>query len=214
MAVTDIALLTAIQYHVVEPNPDGGVTWALGDWTAATVINYLNQRQDRFLRETGIVVQRDSSVNTVPNVSRYELPDTLLQINRVSWEGPTATITELPRADTWQFDHGYADWTYNTAARPQLYTEYETPQRVIEIAPASYDNGVIHLLYVAAGETLSNTGVTFTVPDECVPILMWGTLADMLSESARVQDAQRATYCEARYHMGVEATLLLLNSWS
>lgn len=202
-----------IQYHVVEPDPDGGVTWLLGDWTATTVINYLNQRQDRFLQDTGIVTTLET-LNTVPNVQRYDLPQSTLSINRVAWESNTDGITrELPRSDEWELDHGYPNWAFETAARPQLYTEYGVPQREVQISPASYDNGVIHLLYVAAGDTLSNTGIEFVVPDFCIPPIMWGVLADMLGESARVQDAERAKYCEERYQLGVEAALILLNSW-
>ena len=215
MAVLDTDILTQLQYHVVEPEIDGGVTWALGDWTAATVINYLNQRQNRFLQETGIRVTRDTTIITTPNVHRYELPDDLLRINRLSWRALDGGSTvELPRSDTWVFDNGYPDWQYETAARPSLYTEYEVPQRIVQLMPASWDGGVLHLLYVAAGTALNNAGIALSVPDECAPFILWGTLSDMLRETARVQDKSRAEYCEARYQLGVESTLILLNSWT
>lgn len=212
MAVLDIEILTNIQYHVVEPDPDGGVTWVLGDWTASTVINYMNQRQDRFLQETGIVTTLYDFV-AAPNISRYDLPQTTLSIDRVSWEDVDGITRELPRSDEWELDHGYPNWAFETSAVPTLYTEYTVPQRMIQVAPTSFNTGTIHLLFVAAGETLSNSGVEFTVPDFCVPSIMWGVLADMLGESARVQDAQRAAYCEQRYQLGVETALILLNSW-
>lgn len=210
--MTDAEVLTQIQYAVVEPSPDGGILWQLGDFTAATVINFLNQRQNKFLHETGVVISR-TTINTPPNVERFELPNTLLRINRVSWETTNGIIRELPRSDTWTLDHGYPDWPYSTAARPNLYTEYDVPQREIQVTPASYDNGVINLLYVALGTTLSNSGIEFTVPDFCVPPIKWGVLADMLGESSRTQDQERAQYCEARYQQGVEAALILINSW-
>lgn len=213
MAVTDQSVLSQIQYHVVEPDPDGGVTWLLGDWNATTVINYLNQRQNRFLQETGVIRTRATLV-TLPNVERYDLPQTLLTIARTSWEDADGDIIDLPRSDMWTADHGSPAWPHETAARPSTYTIYELPQLQLSVIPASWDNGVLRLVYTAIGTAVSNTGITFTVPDECVPIILWGTLADMLRESARVQDIERADYCEDRYKAGVEATLILQNSWT
>ena len=57
-------------------------------------------------------------------------------------------------------------------------------------------------------------GVAFDVPDEFVPGIKWGTMADMLSKVGRAQDPARAAFCESRYRQSVEAAKMILNGWA
>lgn len=58
------------------------------------------------------------------------------------------------------------------------------------------------------------TGVAFDLPDEFVPGIKWGTMADMLNKVGRAQDTSRAAFCESRYQQAVEAAKLILNGWA
>ena len=212
-SISDQAQLSEVQQHLVEPTVDGGTTFASGLWTVTEVINYFNQRQYRFLRDTQLLLTRTSLVTT-PNVNRQPLPTNWIVTSRAAWQDITNVFTEIPRGDTWEADHAILDWPYNGAQRPQLWTDGETPTLQIELLPSPNVSGTVWLLYVALSALLSNTGQLFTVPDEFVPSIKWGAIADMLSKVGRAFDPVRAEYAESRYEEGVEAAKIMLAGWA
>jgi len=111
-----------VQQHLVEPTVDGGTTFASGLWTVTEVINYFNQRQYRFLRDTQLLLTRTSLVTT-PNVNRQPLPTDWIVTSRATWQDIANMFTEIPRGDTWEADHAILDWPYNGSQRPQLWTD-------------------------------------------------------------------------------------------
>jgi hypothetical protein len=207
--MTDNQILNEIQYHLVE-SVDGGVAWSSELWEADEVIGYLNDRQRRFLIDTGLILSQET-LNTTPNVETHPLPADWMATRRVSWHTPTTRVP-LMRGDSLQADT-YDGTTYNTAIRPKLYFDTETPTLQIRISPASFDNGVLELWYVALPAALSNTGISLVLPDECAATIKWGVLADMLSKVGRGYDPERAKYCESLYEAGVEATTMMLDGY-
>jgi hypothetical protein len=85
----------------------------------------------------------------------------------------------------------------------------ETPTLQVQLAPAPTGAGTLSLYYISVGNTLDGTGEIFNTPDEFVPFLKYGVLADMLMKLGRVQDGVRAGYCENRFQEGIE----LAKSW-
>jgi len=73
MAFTDQQIEQQIQYTVIEP-PDLGATWPSGLWTAAEVVDYLNQRQHRFLKDTHLQIGL-ANIPVTQGTSLYDLPD-------------------------------------------------------------------------------------------------------------------------------------------
>lgn len=196
---------------MVEPN-DGGATFPSQMWTAAEVLNYLNNRQNQFLRDTGLLISR-AVLATTPNVLRQPLPADCMFLQRIIWRSSAGVWNEVPRSDTWEADYALNAWPYTMEPRPKMYTDGEIPTLQIQIMPAASDAGLLYALYVALGTTLSGLGVTFTVPDECVPAVKYGTLADMLSKVGRALDRGRATAAELHYQEGVEAVRVILQGW-
>jgi hypothetical protein len=130
------------------------------------------------------------------------------------WRSSEREYNELPRSDGWELDHGYEAWQRDVVDQPIAYMDAETPQLEIQTAPATSHAGVLEVLYVALGDVLSNTGIAFTVPQEFVPSIKWGVLADMLSKVGQAHDPARATYAEARFQEGVVAAQLMLRGWA
>jgi hypothetical protein len=208
VTVTDQQVLDELQYAVIEA-PNHGASWPSGLWAVAEITEYLNEAQFQFLKATN-AVQRRATLVTTPNVHRQPLPADWIATTRVAWTSPTGAISELPRASEAELDYAAATWGHETAARPEVYTDAETPSLQIEVAPAAWDGGILTILYTALSATLSNTGIVLTVPDECAPAIKWKVLALMLGKAGRGQDLVRAAYCEARYQEIVQAVQLLV----
>lgn len=206
-------MLSEVQQHLVEPTVDGGATFGSGLWTVTEVIGYFNQRQYRFLKDTQILLTR-AALPTTPNVNRQPYPSDWIVTSHASWQATDGSFVEIPRGDTWEADHAILDWPQNGAQRPALRTDAEVPTLQIQLIPAPNVSGTVWILYVALSTLLSNTGQLFTVPDEFVPAIKWGVIADMLSKVGRAFDPVRAEYAQSRYDEGVEAAKIMLAGWA
>ena len=211
MTMTDQEVLNELQYALQE-TPDSGATFLSGMWTVAEVIDYLNQRQRQFLKETAILYKRDTLI-TIPTEVRHDLPSGFITMQHASWHDADDNYYELRRGDFWETDHGNPDWETVAADRPKLYLEGEMPTLILGTSPMTNSAGVIEILYVGLSTLLSNTGAEFEVPDEFVPAIMWGVISDMLSKEGRARDLLRAGVAEARYIEGREAAKIMVEGW-
>lgn len=210
MSITDQQILSEIQQAMAEPVVDGGVTWTSTMWSATEVLNYLNQRQDRFLKESLILISWTTlSVNAAQQA--VSMPVDWISTERISWQGTGgSTFVRLPKSDSWEADNAIPTWRTVTATRPQLAFDSALQTLILLLAPAPTGAGTLSFYYCSIGDPLTGLGNVFTVPDEFVPYIKWGVLADMLNKpGTRVGDADRAQYCEMRFEEGVT----LAKSW-
>jgi len=207
--VADREVLSAVQLSLLEPD-DGGATYPSGIWTAVQVIGYLNDRQRRFLSESGVTVAVAYQAGQADQ-PRYDLPINLVDIRRVAWansESPMAYI-ELPRADAWEMDHGRTNWPTASAVSPEVYMEDHLPSLTIAVEPTPTDVGEIELIAVMLGTTVDGSGMLLSVPDDFTPYIAWGIRADMLAGEYEGNDPVRAAHCESRFQEGIELARIL-----
>lgn len=215
--VTDQEILSWIQALMIEPR-DGGATWPSGLWTVDEVLAYANEAQDEFLKETGLVLTPETQALGA-GVQRVPLPDDLVILDSVAFDDFQGSIRNVPRADGFQADAGFASptsaWETNPLPdrRPLAYTVGETPNLQLQVMPVSGVGGMLHLLYVALGTQLTGLGVTFSVPDEFVCPIQWRIITKMLSKIGRGAADERAQYAESWWRMGVAATKVMLMGW-
>jgi len=211
MTMTDQEVLNEVQYALQE-TPNNGASFLSDLWTVAEVIDYLNQRQRQFLKETAILYKRADLI-TIPTQVRHPLPSGFITMQHAAWRTPTPTYFELRRADFWEIDQGSPDWETVAAVRPKVYLEGEMPTLQLGSSPMTNSAGVIEILYVGLTTLLSNTGANFEVPDEFVAPIMYGVISDMLSKEGRARDLLRAGVAEGRYQEGVELGKIMVEGW-
>jgi hypothetical protein len=207
---TDQQLLEQVQNTMMEP-PDGGTTWPSDLWTAAEVVNYANQRQQRFLKDTHLQI----GIANIPGVAgtiTYNLPDDWVTTVRVVWVESDGSTRALTASDSWEADYGIPTWTY-VAGTPKLYMDVDTAVLTLKIAPLPVADGTIQIHYVPLAGALDGNGELICLPDEYVPSLKYGILADMFSKVGRANDQSRADYCQQRYQLGLDVCRMLLKGW-
>lgn len=209
--LTDDALLEQVQRAMIEPL-DGGLTWPSGLWTTAEVVGYANQRQDRWLKETLLVLEI-LDIPIVAQRSQQVLPTPWLATRHVyltddDEANETVALSPVSRREA---DLLQADWQY-TEGRPQFYIQEEWATRTLNIVPLPQTGGVLHVIAAVVGTALTGLGVVLTIPDECAPYLYYGILADMFGKQGQAFDEPRRAYCEARYTEGVDLARALLDS--
>ncbi len=211
MSFTDQQVLEQCQYVMIEA-PDLGQTWGSGLWTLTEVVRYLNQRQNRFLKDTHVQIGI-ADIPVTAGQSTFNLPDDWIATVRVVFRGVDgSTVKELMRSDTWEADYGDPDWTVNQGT-PNLYMDADQPVLTMRVADIPDQDGLLQVHYIPLGALLTGGGELMTLPDEYIPSLKYGVLADMFSKVGRQQDATRAEYCASRYMLGIEIAKMLLLGW-
>jgi hypothetical protein len=214
VSVTGPALLEEIQYAVVEP-PDLGVTWESELWDSTEVLAYANQRQNRMLRETLLLVGQAAPIAVSAGTFRVTLPDDWVRTVRIVWRGSDGVTRALDRSDTFAADNALPTWM-TTTGTPLVYMDEETPTLEVQLAPAPDVDGYVDLWYIPLGAELDLTAdpEILTVPDEEAPSLKYGILADMLVKDGRGRDSVRAEYGQQRFQLGVDLAKIIMDGWA
>lgn len=211
---TDQDVYSHVQMALIEP-PNGGQSWPSGLWSREEVQAISNQRQDRFLFETLLLVHFSNTISIPTGTTRFPLPADWLRTVSIVWQinGNNASIRELPRADTFETDHAIPTWEAVQADHALVYDEFETPNLQAQIAPVLNLNGQVTVAYVPTGPKLDGTGKILLLPNELEHAIRYGILADLLSKDGRGHDPARAQYCEDRFDLAIELTRIILKGW-
>lgn len=209
--MTDQDVLTEIQFALVE-SPDGGATVSSGLWTPTELQDAINDAQQWVMSE-GRPLFQQVTLNTIPNVLRYNLPQDWMMTQRVSWESASGRKHELARDTSWSPDYAEPEWTITPPERPLTYNDSETPLPQLQVMPQASDNGILEVTYVPVPPTLSNTGVSWFIPDICIPMAKWRAIAILLAKDGRGQDEPRAKAANDLAEQGLEALKVFLSGW-
>ncbi len=206
MPTPDTDVLTEIQAVLQED-----ATFSNGLWTVAEVVNYANLRQYRFLFETKIVAAVQT-LGWIPAVPQRDLPPDWIATIAASWHDLASNQwTPLPPTDFFEMDHVLGPTAAVTTGFPQGYRTDDTTETLsIGVTPAPASAGELSLIYVALSDFLLGTGTLLGIPDDWVPYLKYGILADMLGKEGRGRDLLRARYCEQRFEEGIILAKALL----
>lgn len=210
----DQTMLTQLQYDLVEPQVDAGVSWDSGLWSREEVLGALNFRQSLLLKSSLLVVSiANPQLTVTAGNTTVDLPADWIRTVDAVWIGADGTTRELLRCSTFEMDHVTPSWAI-ISADPLSYVEYETPTLEMTIGPTPRQDGVIDLLYIARGPALTGDGMVTSIPDELSDAVVYGALTDLLSKDGRGQDLLRAQYCQQRYELAVDLARLILEGWA
>jgi hypothetical protein len=209
MAITDRTILNQIQILTVENTGDLGATWPSGQWTKTEVLGYLNQRQNRFLAETGLMWTRLETAITIAQLAQAN-PTNWITTIFVAHKSSAGVYRELPKMDVTELDYAISGWPGTSAASPRGYYEIDGVTATTFVAPIPTDAGsALERYYVALGTTMDQSGINFSVPDEFVPTIKWGTLADMFGKLGEGTNFELGQACEERWEEGLEIGKLM-----
>lgn len=198
-------ILSEIQRHLLETTIDLGVTWS-SLWTSAEVLNYLNNRISRFMRETHIITVLDTTIASA-GVPLVALPVDLIAVKYVRWKDSLGNYSNLSPMDLWMADHTLAaNWQQvPVSTSPYGYIlEPETPLQ-LRMVPRSSMTGEIHIDWVQEHTPITITSGPMPIPCMFSPYIIAGVLQDMLAKEGEANDPERAAYFGTRWDEGIEA---------
>lgn len=208
MAVQDSDQLTEVQNRLLE---DAAFTSGL--WTLQEVYDRFNERQNRFNRDTKLMLAHEDLTVHTGDV-QVTLPPDWIATQRAAWQGSNGQFTPVDRSARFAAAMGIASGA--TPTRPVLMDDNSGGTLTAELFPVPTENGTLRLLYASVLEVLNFAPATpdlFDIPDDFVPYVTYGVLADLLGKEGRGRDLARAGYCQMRYEEGVALAAVLLGGF-
>lgn len=209
LPVTDLDQLSEIQLRVLEPD-DQGATWPSNLWTRTEILNYFNQRINRFNRDTRMLLGF-GLLPTVANQTRYDdgLPADWIVTQRARYLSSAGVRSTLHKSDGFAIDHAPSG---RAPSAPLIFDDSTPPLLSFDLYPAAPNaQGFIELLYASLCETLDGTGMTIDIPNDFVPYCTYGVLADMFSKDGPARNLEMAKYFEGRFGEGIVLAEIMLD---
>lgn len=208
MAVTDVDQLEEIAWRVLDDTD-----FLSGLWTRSEVAGYFNQRQNRFNKMANLVLAH-LPIAVGSDVAVSDLPQDWIASLRATWK-QAGFMVPLGRSDRYSASLGIQTW--NAPTTPTLYDDHGPGPLKIQLMPPPNGDGVLELLYACVLETLpfdDEAPEIFDLPDDVVPYVTYGVLADMFAKDGRGRDLARAAYCESRFEEGLLIVSVLIGGYA
>lgn len=206
MAVTDADQIAEVAWRMLD---DTLLTSGL--WTVPEVASYFNQRQNRFNAATNLMLAHQP-LAFLSGVQTGDLPPDWIGTLRATWRAAgTAVMSPVTKSDRYAASLGIQGW--NAPVVPTLFDDNSGGPLKIELFPPPSTDGDLEILYSCVLEVLHfdpNAPDIFDVPDDFVPYVTYGVMADMLTKDGRGRNLEKAAYCEERYQEGIALAAILL----
>ena len=208
MAVLDTDQFTEVQNKLLED-----AAFLSGLWTVAEVQALFNQRENRFNRDTKLML----AVEDVPvpaGTVQVVLPPDWIATQRAAWNDKAGNFTPVERSSRFAAAMGIG--TIGAPIIPTLIDDNQGGTLTAELFPVPTADGILQLLYASTLEPMFTDPLNpdiFDIPDDFVPYVCYGVLADLLGKEGRGRDLERAKYCEERYEEGVALAAILLGGF-
>lgn len=201
MAITDADVLVEVQWRLLE---DAALTSGL--WTLTEIAALFNQRQNRFNRDTKLMLAQ-AAIPVAAAAPTAAYPQDWIATARASWKDTASGVaTPVDQSDLFAAQMGLPSAAGAAPLVPVIMDENVGGTLTTNLFPPPVGDGTLNLLYASTLELLNFNPAApdiFDVPDEFVPYLVYGVLEDLLSKEGRGQDLARAAYCRERYDEGV-----------
>lgn len=191
----------------------GAFAFPSGLWAASEVIEYYTERHNRFNRDTKLLLAHQPIAYTAGQAAASTPADWIATQNASWTDTPTRVTTTVAASDRYAAERGISS-TNNPPLRPVILDDGSAGPLLIELFPVPLTDGSLDLLYACVLESLAaDSNSLFSLPDDFVPFVTYGVLADMLAKDGRGQDLARAAYCEERYRSGMLIAAIMLEGY-
>lgn len=197
--LSDGALYTAIQYHLLEP-AFGGVWSGTSQFSMPDVSLALQRCRDELIQLVNCNAGIVAGIGSTPGTRTVTMPDTVLDVMRARWMPKDDIPSALVRTDTTALGYYQPDYLQTPNAQPTQYNiaTVSPLQMQVDIPPAV--PGTYEVTASLAGTPFAPPASTpLAVPDDLAWMLKWGALGDLLSRDSEATDLLRAQWCKQRY---------------
>lgn len=202
-SVTDTALYTVMEYHLLEA-PTGGTWTGTSQFSIADIAQALQRCQQEAIQSSNCNQANPAVIPTTPGNRTISLPDTFLDVARVRWLPQAGSPVTLMKNDDTGFSFYQSDYLQEPNATPSQYNIASLPPLSLEVDVPPVYEGNYDLIALEAAPALAPPASTqLGIPDDLAWVIKWGALADILGRESEATDLLRAEYCQKRYGDGL-----------
>ncbi len=195
-----------MQYQLMERTAAASQTTWLGteQFTLPELATFLSNARNRFMVETGQLVDRSLINGPMPPAYQVDMPDYVIDLRRVAFfDG--VTYQQLFDEDEWSLTSLISDWT-NQSGTPTVYTILAERPLQLAIAPPPNVNSQLELITTRTIDSFTPQSVATSVRllNNYASYAKWGALVDLLIGDGQATDETRAGVAQRRFSEGVE----------
>jgi len=207
----DTYCYTEMQYMLLEP-PSGQTWTGTNQFNISVFSQALQRRRDEMLQLSNCNQSLMAGVALTPGTIRTELPDSVIDVERVRYIPAIGSPNTLSRDDTVAQEFYEAPLYQLQFGTPQTFSLSSEPPLSWQVDVPPAQPGTYEAIVLQSGAPFNPpTPTLIGIPDDFVFVLEFGALADLLGQESESTDHERADYCMKRYQEGLE--LMLKTPW-
>lgn len=201
---TESDLYSILLYHLLEPQLSGGTYVGTPQFDLSNLQVSAQNKLNEMMQKTTCNIQANTSLSILPNTNTVALPDTMLDVRRVRYEGVDGTTATLTRGDLLSFLR-FSPTYRQTWGTPARWDVLASPPLTLTFDKNPNQPNTLEMLVMEAAPTLDPASpVLLNIPNDWMWVLKYGVLADLLTNAPEATDQVRADYCQKRYEMGLQ----------
>lgn len=195
-------LVKEIQSSLLEAaNGVSGVGMS-GQVTVTAIIDAVQEACNLFILDAALPMSYHWPIANTSQSGIITLPDTSVNVHRLSWQGADGQWTPLWRQDAWALDNSSPQWTVESGI-PTSYSESELAPLMLQLVPPPLGSGTIEAFTSDSVTLVVADSTSLGLPDEWVHAVKYKALAILLSSASQLNDPLRSQYCQKRYEQYV-----------
>ncbi len=230
----DTYCYTEMQYMLLEP-PSGQTWTGTSQFSISVLSQALQRRRDEMIQVGNLNQSLMTNIALTPNTIRTELPDTVIDVERVRYiptliggtgygqggygqggyggtQNPSTNPTTLYRDDTVAQEFYEAPLYQQNPGTPSTFSLSSEPPLSWQVDIPPNLPGTYEAVVLQSGAAFNPpTPTLLGIPNDLTWILEWGALADLLGQESEATDRERSAYCMKRYQDGLQ--LMLKTPW-
>lgn len=201
-------LLDAINFHLIESisllNSVSEIT------TLDEILKFARNRINQFQFQTGLILSKKNFTMNPPNDNSLIIDDETIDIVRVAYidldeEFNPDEVFVLREEDESSIGYSNRNAFNSTTNRPTFYTSLLGNLNTIKIYPLPANLGQLEIISIngIARDSIIELNTIINLPDNLVPYIKWGVLADIYSKDGVGYNPAMASYCNQRWEEGI-----------
>ena len=210
--ITDNEVYAELEYMLLEPSNTTGTWTGTNQFSVSVLSQALQRRRDEMIQIGNLNQGLLSGIALTPNTIRTELPDTVIDVERVRYIPATGSPNTLYRDDTVASEFYEAPLYQLNPGTPQTFSLSSEPPLSWQVDVPPAQPGTYEAIVLQSGAPFNPPTPTLVgIPNDLSFVLEFGALADILSQEPESTDNERASYCLKRYQEGLQ--LMLKTPW-
>lgn len=210
-SILDTYCYTELEYLLLEP-PSGQVWTGTSQFTLSDLSQALQRRRDEVIQVSNCNQSLMQNIQVFPNTLRTQLPDSVIDVERVRYRPVVGPPNTLYRDDTVAQEFYEAPLYQMKPGTPQTFSLSSEPPLSWQVDVPPNEPGTYEAVVMQSGAPFNPpTPTLIGIPNDFAWVLEWGALADLLGRESEATDRERAAYAMQRYQDGLQ--LMLKTPW-